>query len=226
MRSTLTALTAALALAAPCTRAQIITHDPLAKVDSLQSLINDMTAQITRIDTLMSMTGDRGYAGVLRNGALDNYVPPNVLQQLDRIDTRGLGGMSEAARRLRGTNQPNYCNTLAPAQRSSCEAGIGRPYEQAALLRQALANQQARLAQVRGLTDAIAGATDPQAIAQLQARLMAEQAALTRAQGEVETLRGLADSEERLETVRRREATLENLSRRRGLQMSTDPTEP
>lgn len=198
-------------------------YDNMANLRWMEQLLHnadDMLNQLQQLQTqqtqLQSMTGDRGYGTMARNISLDSYIPGNTVGLLDGLQTDGFAGMSSEAKALRG-NQANYCLKLPPEQRLPCQASIARPYETSALLRRAISTQNARLQQLRVLLDQIPSATDPARREQLHTRIAGEQAALTQGEGQINALRALVENEARIEESRRREATLENLSRPGGL---------
>jgi type IV secretion system protein VirB5 len=212
----------------------IPTYDNVANTLStinwqLQLLDNaeDALSQLEQIEHMVQglrlVTGDRGFGVMLRNVGLDRYIPADALNIIDTVGTQGFGGMSPAGRAMRGTGLPDPCVGMPQAMHVACQAGIARPYEQAVLLRQIKAQQDSRITQLRGLLDAISSATDPAQREQLTARLVGEQAALTQAEGQAATLRAIAENERLVEEARRREATLNNLSRPGGLQMDVEP---
>jgi hypothetical protein len=88
-----------------------------------------------------------------------------------------------------------------------------------------MGQQRQRLAQIRGLLDAVNAVTDPAAAAQLSARIEGELTAATQADGQIRTLQAMAENDERIAAARRREAMLENLNRTGGLRINADPTD-
>jgi hypothetical protein len=230
LRTQLAALALAASAAAAPVHAQIPVTDILANINWLQQLLDNLTDAEIQLDSLQSqyqqyavLTGDRGYGRLLRNTGLDYYLPANTVELLDAA-TRGMEGMTDAARALRG-NSPNVCLTLMPSARAICESQGAAPYQSSALLRQAMGQQRQRLAQIRGLLDAVNAVTDPAAAAQLSARIEGELTAATQADGQIRTLQAMAENDERIAAARRREAMLENLNRTGGLRINADPTD-
>jgi type IV secretion system protein VirB5 len=229
-----TSLALASSLVCGPARAQgIPTYDNIANIVStinwaIQLLDNaeDALSQLEQIQHMVEglriVTGDRGFGVMLRNVGLDRYIPADALKIIDAVGTQGFGGMSPAGRAMRGTGLPDPCVGMPEAMLVACQAGIARPYEQAVLLRQIKAQQDSRITQLRGLLDAISSTTDPAQREQLTARLVGEQAALTQAEGQAATVRAIAENERLVEEARRREATLNNLSRPGGLQMDAE----
>jgi type IV secretion system protein VirB5 len=230
LRIKLAALALAASGAAAPVQAQIPVSDILANIHWLQQLLDNITDVEIQLDSLQSqyrsfaaITGDRGYGQALRNPSLDAYLPANVLDLMD-ANARGLDGMTDAARALRG-NVPNSCASLMPTARAICEQQGAAPYQNAALLRQAMGQQRLRIAQIRGLLDAVNGVADPAAAAQLHTRIAGEMAAARQADAQISALQSLTEAEERIAATRKREAMLENLNRPGGLRITADPAD-
>lgn len=223
---------AVLALAASATaapvQAQIPVTDILANISWLQELLDNVMELEHQIEMIQgqyrqyaAFTGDRGYGRLLRNTGLDTYLPADAMALVDAAD---LATMSPAARALRG-NGPNVCLSLMPTARGICERQGAIPYQNSALLRQAMGQQRQRVAQIRGLLDMVSGASDPAAIAQLSARIEGEMSAARQADAEIATLQAVAEQDERIAATQRREAMLQNLNRAGGLRIAADPTD-
>jgi type IV secretion system protein VirB5 len=234
-----TALAAALA-SAPALPQGVPVYDNAANLRWALQLIDnaeDMLVQLQQIEHLIgglrrmdaafaAITGNRGFGTMLRNVGLDRYIPANALQTFEAVGTRGFDGMSADARALRGAGAANPCAALPAALRLGCQAGIARPYERAAILRSIKTQQDSRIAQLRGLLDAVSSTIDPAQREQLTLRLVGEHAAIAQAEGQAATMRAIADNEDRIAAARRREATLQNLNRPGGLTIRTDPSAP
>jgi type IV secretion system protein VirB5 len=226
-------LSAVAALNVSLVQAQVpvtVTTDIPGSISWAQQLIDNGTSLLHQLDQLDRMdrdfgaiTGNRGMAGLLRDSRYDNYVPLNALEQLANVASKGFAGLSPEARALMPPGMLDRCSTVAESQRSTCETEIARPYANAALLRHAVNVQSGRLGQVQKLTDAIAAATDPAAIAQLNARLQAENLALAHENNRIAALKAAVENDERIAAANRTSATLENLNRDGGLRIRMEP---
>jgi type IV secretion system protein VirB5 len=217
-------------MAATPARAQIPVTDIMANIHWVQQLIDNSMSLLHELDELERMdrefgalTGNRGMASLLRDSRYDNYVPLNALEQLANVASRGFAGLSPEARALMPPGMLDRCASVPEQQRPVCETEIARPYANAALLRQALASQSGRLVQIQKLTDAISSATDPAAIAQLNARLQGEQLALTHESNRIVALKAAVENDVRIATANQHATTMEMLDRPGGLRIRMEP---
>jgi type IV secretion system protein VirB5 len=199
---------------------------PIGTLYTIQQLIDNSRQLLNQVEQLEKMdrefsaiTGDRGMANLLRDSRYDNYAPLDSLEQLDIVGAQGFAGLSAQARGLMPPGLLERCASVIASQRLACETTIARPYANAALLRQALTVQSGLRTQINRLTDRIATANDPQAIAQLNARLSALQAALRHENNRVEALKANVENDERISAANREASTIENLSRAGGLRI-------
>lgn len=100
---------------------------------------------------------------------------------------------------------------LRPTHREMLESGRNLAAMAQALSRQAYGETSLRFAQIDALRAAIRDAEDPKAIADLSARIAAEEAMLANDQLKLEALRQIADGEARMQAQRIREATVEGI---------------
>jgi type IV secretion system protein VirB5 len=219
-------LALAAAMASGPAAAQVPVEWPKGTLYTIQQLMDNSRQMLNQVEQLDRMdrdfsavTGDRGMANLLRDDRYDNYAPLDSLEQLDSVRSQGFAGLSAQARALMPPGLLERCATVVQTQRLACETTIARPYANAALLRQALTVQGGLRTQINLLTDRIAMANDPQAIAQLNARLSALQAALRHENNRVEALKANVENDERITAANREASTLENLSRTGGLRI-------
>lgn len=87
------------------------------------------------------------------------------------------------------------------------------PYQQKAFMQDALQAARGRIAQITSLMGQIDATTDPKAVAEVQARIEAENAMLQHQQAQINLARGLADAEYRIAESRAKEGQLQQASR-------------
>lgn len=207
-------------LSAP-TRAQGIPVIDIANlIQTIQQVINDITKienqvqQITQLqDQLTSITGVRNLGTILDNPALRNYVPAQAFAALNAVNASGYAGLTTAAKSLRDAGMVYNCLDLAGAARATCQASLAQPYQQKALLQDAMTAAAGRIVQIQALMSQINATADQKAILELQARIGAENAMLAHEATQIQMLQGLADSEERVARSRDRERQYEMLGR-------------
>ena len=189
-------------------------------IQTIQQVINDITKienQVEQIRQLQSqvasINGMRNLGNVFNSAALKNYVPANAYTVVNAVDASGYGGLTATGRTLRDAGMVYNCLDLAGAARTSCQAMLAQPYQQKALLQDAMAAASGRLAQISSLMEQINATGDQKAVLEIQARISAENAMLAHEMSQVQMLVGMADSEERIARSRDREHQYEMLTR-------------
>jgi type IV secretion system protein VirB5 len=215
------AATAAIALMVSNSQAQGIPVIDVANlVQTIQQVVNDITKinnqiqQITQLQTqINSLNGMRYLGTVANNLGLRNYVPAEAFTLLNAVNTSGYPGLTGTAKSLRDEGMVYNCLDLSGPARTSCQAALAQPYQQKALLQDAMKAAAGRLAQVDALMAQINATTDQKSIQEIQARIGAENALLAHEVSQVQMLQGMADSEERIARSRDREHQYEMLNR-------------
>ena len=220
-RFRLCAIALALASVSSPSHAQGIPVIDIANViQSIQQVINDVTKinnQVQQIrqfqDQLASINGARNLGSVFNNSALNNYVPADSYNALNAVNSSGYGALTSTAKALRDAAMRYNCLDLSGSARSDCQASLAQPYQQKALLQDAMRAASGRLAQINALMAQINATGDQKAVLEIQARIGAENAMLAHEMSQVQMLVGMADSEERIARSRDRERQYEMLNR-------------
>jgi len=189
-------------------------------IQTIQQVINDITKienqvqQITQLQNqLASINGMRNLGNVFNSLGLHNYVPAEVFTAINAVDNSGYGALTTTGKALRDAVMVYNCLDLAGPARTRCQAALAQPYQQKGLLQDAMAAAAGRLTQIQSLMGQINATSDQKAILELQARLSAENAMLAHETSQIQMLRGMADSEERIARSRDRERQYEMLQR-------------
>lgn len=201
-------LLVSLTTAAAPTRAQgIPVIDASALVQQVQQVaswsqqLKAMADQYQQLEgQFKALTGSRGYGNLFNNPLLQQYMPAEWQQVYGQIRQIGLGGMSSGAQALRQQmGDTRSCSLIADTQaRSSCQQAIALPYQNMDTFQSALdiANQKPQ--QIQSLISAIQNTDDPKAIAELQARIAGEQAAMQNEMLKVQLSIQLAEAQNKL----------------------------
>jgi type IV secretion system protein VirB5 len=216
-----TAAAVLLAVSTAVHSAGIPTYDAIADINSklqlvrwLAQLADNITMIQNQVQTLTSMNGSRMLGSLLRSPALDSYVPANAAGLLQGAATGGFGGLTAAARALRAQSMTYGCTgKLTLQQRQQCEASLGVPYLERALLVDAMNKAGVRVNTIAGLLNAINTTTDQAAKLEMIARLNGEQAALANASTQVQTLTATLENQRRAEDAEQAARTAEMLQR-------------
>jgi type IV secretion system protein VirB5 len=189
-------------------------------IQTIQQVIDDITSinnqvqQITQFQTqLNSINGMRNLGNVFNDPSLKNYVPAEAYTYLNAINTSGYSGLNATAKTLRDAGMVYNCMDLAVDARTSCQASLAQPYQQKGLLQDAMKSAAGRLSQIQSLMGQINATSDQKAVQEIQARIGAENALLAHEMSQVQMLRGMADSEERIARSRERERQYQMLAR-------------
>jgi type IV secretion system protein VirB5 len=197
---------------------------PVIDVTAIMNMVQQILHQLTMIENqvaqieqaramLQNMSGSRMLGTLLRDPALNNYVPLNAPVQLDTVVLNGYGGLTAPARVLRDADMVWNCDGMAEPYRTQCQAVLGQPYQNKALLRQAITMAAQRIGQINGLLTAINGTTDQASKLEIGARIQGEQALLQHEATRAQLLALDMTNEARREEVRRLERTADMLTR-------------
>ena len=105
------------------------------------------------------------------------------------------------------------CLDLAGMALTNCQARLAQPYQQKALLQDAMQAASGRLAQINSLMEQINATSDQKSVLEIQARISAENAMLAHEMSQIQMLIGMADSEERIARSRDSERQYEMQNR-------------
>lgn len=171
--------------------------------------------------TYQAMTGTRGTERLL-SGANRNYLP-TTWGELSATLSNTQSAYGALTRELQGLVQanavlsPTQLASFAPNDRAAFEAQRQEVALLQALTRTALSATSQRFASLQQLIDAIANARDPKAIAELEARIAAEQAMLANDASKLATLYQSAQAQQAATQWRLRERAISDVGSLRAL---------
>lgn len=180
-----------------------------ANIAKYVQMIDQYRMQIEQMKTQYeSLTGSRGLGNILNNPQFASYLPAdwqNVYRQVNNGGYSGLTGSAQAIIDLAGLT--NACQGSTESRNNSCEAQIGKVAQDKANMLQAFDAASQRWSQIQGLIQQINSTTDPKAIAELQARINGEQAAIANEHTKLQMFQMLAQVEEKMIQEQRRAET-------------------
>lgn len=213
-------------LATPMARAQIPVTDVGAIVQLISQLEQLQQQLVVARDTLRqaedayeSMTGRRGMDRLLE-GTVRNYLPEDW-QELERAVQGAAAAHSALARDIRRILDLNAILSdtalaaFAPQDRSEIDAARRSAALLQAMSEQSLSNTSDRFSALDELIRAIGRADDPKAIAELQARIGAEQGMLQNEANKLFVLQQSAHAQELTRRQRERERAIAGVGRLR-----------
>ena len=185
----------------------------LEVLQSLQQIENQI-AQIRQFESqIKAVSGMRNLGQVLNSPLLQNYVPANAMELVRTIDSGGYSGLSGTAKGLRDARMTYNCLDKAGDARVNCQSVLAQPYQQKAFMEDAMAAARGRISQIQSLMGQIDATVDPKGVAEIQARIEAENALLQHEQTQINMAKGAADAEERIQQSRNKEQQMEQAAR-------------
>ncbi len=161
--------------------------------------IAQMKMQVEQLQqTYASMTGTRGIGQLFQNPQLANMLPSNWQGVYSSVANGGYSGISGSVQQIisqeqsatsGGVNSALTAIRDRQAQKAAYDKAMGMQAYQASIQ---------RLNNIQGLMGQINSSTDPKAIADLQARIQGEQAAIQNEQTKVQLMAMLQKSEDGL----------------------------
>jgi type IV secretion system protein VirB5 len=187
----------------------------LVQINYWKQQVAGMQNQLNQLkQTHAALTGGRGMERLLvTSDAQRNYLPKDWNEMLKVMDgTSGsYGNLSSAvdnAGRARTVLDDARLAKLSPTERDSVLAARKSSAASAVMAQQAFSNAGQRFAALQGLVTAIGNAPDAKAIADLEARIAAEQAMLDNEQAKLATLQQAAQAEQWAQAAQLREAAI------------------
>lgn len=158
-----------------------------------------------------AMNGTRGMGNLLNDPALRNYLPADWQKIYDQLSTGGLAGLSGSAAEIRKATKVFDCERLQQDvnSRYQCEVQAGKVAQDKAFGLAAYEQSVRRVDQIEALMRRINDTSDAKAIAELNARLQAENALIQNEQIKLQMFQYLSQAEDKAIAQRKRESTLE-----------------
>lgn len=191
-------------------------QNQVANLAKYVEMISQYKTQISQMKSQYdSLTGSRGLGSILNNPQFSSYLPGDWKNVYDQVNSGGYQGLSGSARALvDAAGLMEACQRSTGASKLSCERGIAKTAQDKANAMAAFDAAAARWTQIQGLMERINSTTDPKAIAELQARINAEQAAIQNEQTKLQMFQILAQAEERVMQQQQREISRQEAARR------------
>lgn len=195
----------------PVTDAALNTQTKLGQIETIKKWVEQykqMQAQITELETqTKALTGTRNLGEVFNNPELKNYLPQEWQQTYDAVRSGGSQGLTgRGAQVYQQSKIYDACQAIVSADsKRSCEAMAVKGAQDKGNVMDAFDAAKKRLAQINQLMGSINGTTDPKAIAELQARIATEQAAIANSQTEMQLYAMVSAAEDKVLEQQRRE---------------------
>ncbi|WP_211453889.1 P-type DNA transfer protein VirB5 [Collimonas antrihumi] len=163
-----------------------------------------------------SLTGSRGLGNIMNNPAMRDYLPGDWQAVYDSVKNGGYSGLSGTGKSVYDANKIyDACGQLTiTQQRTACEAQAVKGSQDKGFALDAYNVAKSRINQIDQLMQQINQTQDPKAIAELQARIGAEQANIQNEQTKLQMYSMVAAAEDRVQKQRQRELNAQVVDKR------------
>lgn len=163
-----------------------------------------------------SMNGSRGMGNIMNDPAMRDYLPGNWQAVYDSVKNGGYSGLSGTGKSVYDANKIyDACGHFTIAQqRTACEARAVKGAQDKGFALDAYSAAKNRINQIDQLMGKINQTQDPKAIAELQARIGAEQANIQNEQTKLQMYSMVAAAEDRVQKQRQREINAQVVDKR------------
>lgn len=179
--------------------------------------LDQMRNQFTQMEKdYKSVTGSRNLGDILNSPEFRQYLPRDWQNIYSRIRNDGYDGLSGAAKALRDASKIfDTCERFQNAtERRICNAQAVKAAQDQAFAQDAYKKAEDRVEQIEELMREINRTTDPKAIAELNARIQAEQALIQNEQTKLAMYEAFAKAEHELLNQQANEIAKKTLANR------------
>lgn len=159
-----------------------------------------------------SMTGSRGMSDLLNSPTYQQarrMLPPDAQQALDLANGGSYGNFGNAINGIKqATTTLSADSFSSPTAAKQWEADLNRAATNKALSAEAYTDAEQRLKNLEDLTEQISQTEDQKAIAELQARIAAEQGFIQNEHAKIQALAMLATAEQQIAQAQARETSI------------------
>lgn len=160
-----------------------------------------------------SLTGSRNLGDILNNPLLQGVVPSDVANVYNSINQNGYAGLTSAAQSIRNASMIYNCENRTGQDKQICESLLNSNAQQQAYQQNALQLITQRVSQIQSLQSQINATQDPKAIAELQARIAAENTQVSNDSNRLAVMQALAQSQQQAAIQQAKERELKWLSK-------------
>ncbi len=187
---------------------QQLAHN-VEQVAKLKAQLEQMQAQYK------ALTGSRDVSALFNQSGLKNYLPQDWQKVYDTVQSGGYKGLDGTAKAMADaagimSKCKNYSNSQ---QKSACENAAAQSIAQKDMVGQAFDKASARLNQIDSMISRIKTTQDPKEIADLQARIQGEQAAIQNEATKLQLYQMMAQANEKIAQQQKRKANAETVAR-------------
>ena len=180
-----------------------LANDTMSQATNVAKYIQMIEQYKTQIEQMKqqyeSLTGSRGLGLIAQNPALRDYLPADWQTVYDSVASGGYKGLSGSAALIRDANAIfDACNKKTGGDKTVCERAASKAAQDKAFAVGAFDKAKQRWDQISQLMSQINSTSDPKSIAELQARIDSEQAAIQNEQTKMQMFAMVSQAEDRL----------------------------
>lgn len=161
-----------------------------------------------------SITGIRGFGDLLNQLAFYQVVPQNTGQLYTQLSSGDLSGLSASAKAMRQKLKLYDCSKYSGGEADSCNKTFSKPAQDMDVTTKALDLNYQRYAAIEDLQTQINNTQDPKAIAELQARIAAEQAGIANEANRIQLLGQAQENQQRVQEAQYKTEALTRLDKK------------
>jgi len=185
---------------------------------TLGQQLSEAKNQVTQLkNTYNSFTGSRDLGTIMNNPALRNYLPQDWQKVYDSVKQGGYAGLSGTAKTMYKQVYDSCKHITIDDERLSCEASAVKGAQDKGFAMDAYSKAQDRMDQIDQLMAKVNDTQDPKAIAELQARIAAEQANIQNEQTKLQMYAMVASAEDKMQQQNKREMNARTWSATKGI---------
>lgn len=180
-----------------------IAQDETSQATNVAKYIEMIDEYKTQIDQMKqqyeALTGSRGLGEIDQNPELRDYLPADWQKVYDDVAAGGYSGLTGSAAAIRDQNAIyDACSTQSGTNKTVCARAANKSAQDKDFAVGAFDKAKQRWDQISQLMSEINSTSDPKAIAELQARINAEQAAIQNEHTKMQMFAMVAQAEDRL----------------------------
>lgn len=170
--------------------------------------IEQLKAQLTQMQQQYdALTGTRNLGDILNNPAFKDYLPADWQNVYKSLQNGGYSGLTGTAAAIRNANRLfDTCAAKQGEAKTLCERAASKAAQDKAFADEAFDSARSRWDQIEALMRKVNETHDPKGIAELQARITAETAAIQNEQVKMNLYAMAAEAEDRLIQQQQKEA--------------------
>lgn len=173
-----------------------------------------MASQIQQMQQQISaVTGSRGLGNIINNQTLQQIVPSDITTIYSSINSGGFNNLTNTAQSIRSANMIYNCEDRTGESKSTCESVLNSNAQTQAFQQTALQLTTQRVSQIQSLQDQIDATQDAKAIAELQARIQAENTQVSNDANRLAMMKAIAETQQQAAEQAIKERTLKMLAR-------------